>query len=453
MSVFNSKFKIQKVEAYEVFDSRGWPTVCARISTKDAFATAMVPSGASTGSKEAVELRDNDPKRFLGKGVLQAVANINQTIAPKLINQECTQQNKIDALLQELDATPNKSKLGANATLAVSLANVKLAALMLQKPLYQYVHEHLLQKTKDTYTLPTPMMNVINGGVHASNGLDFQEFMYVPIGADSFFDALRMVSECFHHLQKILVGKKFNTNKGDEGGFAPELFQAEAALNLMGLAVKKAGYVLGTDLVFALDSAASEFYDPFKKQYVWKKLLQAKKANKKNAIKTSAQMVAYWQKLVKRFPIISIEDGLSENDFEGFALMCQKLGHKLQIVGDDLFCTNIKLVQKGIELNLANAVLIKPNQIGTLTETIQTVQLAQNAGWNCILSHRSGETEDTTIADLAVGLSVGQIKTGSITRSERVAKYNRLLAIAYDLQTRGQYCGKQPFSFFKEWTK
>lgn len=445
------KWKITKIEAYEVLDSRGFPTVAAKVYVNDTVARAMVPSGASTGEREAVELRDQDPNRYNGKGVLNAVKNVNEIIAPALIGMDVRNQAEIDQKMIELDGTPNKAKLGANAILAVSLAVARVAAMLSDKELYRYIAEDIMGKTDGKYTMPVPMLNVINGGAHADNTIDFQEFMFMPVGAKSLKEAVRMASECFHALQSILKSKKLDTNKGDEGGFAPNLKNADEALALMEKAVEKAGYKLGIDkdIAFALDPATSELYDSKKKTYTFEKALKAKILSAKDAVKTSEQMVEYWTQLCKKHPIISIEDGLSENDWDGFALKVKKLGKKLQIVGDDLFCTNPKIVKEGIEKKVANSVLVKVNQIGTLTESIETIKLAHDAGWTCVVSHRSGETEDTTIADIVVGMGTGQIKTGSMSRSERIAKYNRLIEIENELGENAIYPGKGAFTNLK----
>lgn len=450
------KFKITKIEAYEVIDSRGFPTVAAKVYAKNECAIAMVPSGASTGEREAVELRDGDAKRFNGKGVLKAVNNVNSIIAPKIVGMDCRKQSEIDRMMISLDNTPNKAKLGANAILSVSLAVAKLAAKLSNKPLYKYIRQNIMGDLGNKWTMPVPMLNVINGGAHADNTIDFQEFMFMPVGAKSLKEAVRMASECFHALQSILKSKKLDTNKGDEGGFAPNLKNADEALKLMMEAIEKAGYKPGVDhdVAFAMDPATSELYDSEKKTYTFEKALKAKILTAKDAVKKSTEMVKYWDDLCKKYPIISIEDGLAENDWEGFQLMVNDLGGKIQIVGDDLFCTNPKIVKEGIAKNVANSVLIKVNQIGSLTETIETIKEAHAAGWTCVVSHRSGETEDTTIADIAVGLSTGQIKTGSMSRSERIAKYNRLIEIENELEKETGstvvYPGKETFKSIRK---
>ncbi|WP_027119720.1 phosphopyruvate hydratase [[Mycoplasma] testudinis] len=442
--------EIAKIFAYEVFDSRGFPTVACVVELASGHkGEAMVPSGASTGEKEALELRDGDKSKYNGKGVSKAVSNVNKLIAPKLIGKDASKQEEIDNIMLKIDGTPNKGKLGANATLAVSIAVAKAAASALGVELYRYFAKDLKKTSTETYVLPVPMLNVINGGAHADNTIDFQEFMFMPLGAKTLTAALRMASECFHSLQSILKANKFNTNKGDEGGFAPNLKHAEEALDFMVEAVKKAGYVPGKDVAFALDCASSEFYDETKKVYILKKALKAKILSEKEATFTSRQMIDYLKKLVKTYPIVSIEDGLSETDWEGMALLTKEIGGAVQIVGDDTYCTNPKIVEKGIKAKTTNAVLVKLNQIGTVTETLKTISLAHNTKWAAVVSHRSGETEDTTIADLSVGLQTGQIKTGSMSRSERIAKYNRLLRIELELGKRAKYLGWKTFKNIK----
>ncbi|MCF0218022.1 MAG: phosphopyruvate hydratase [Malacoplasma sp.] len=450
MSNFTKNFKISKIEAYEVLDSRGFPTVAAKVYSDNTYALAMVPSGASTGEREAVELRDGDKTRFNGKGVLKAVSNVNQIIAPKLIGFDVRDQALIDKTMIDLDGTPNKAKLGANAILAVSLAVAKLGAKLNEKPLYKYIREDILKESGNKWILPVPMLNVINGGMHADNTIDFQEFMFIPVSAKSIAEAIRCASECFHALQSILKSKKMNTNKGDEGGFAPNLKSADEALELMVEAVEKAGYKPKVDVMFALDPATSELYDNETKLYTFKKALNANILTAKDAVKNSHQMVEYWEKICTDFPVISIEDGIAENDWSGFKLMVDNLGNRIQIVGDDLFCTNPKIVKEGVAKGVANSVLVKVNQIGTLTESIETVKIAQNAGWTCVVSHRSGETEDTSIADIAVALNTGQIKTGSMSRSERIAKYNRLIEIANELGEKAIYPGLKTFTSIRK---
>ncbi|MEG1821090.1 MAG: phosphopyruvate hydratase, partial [Malacoplasma sp.] len=399
-------FKITNIVAYEVIDSRGYPTVACDVYVGKIKAKSMVPSGASTGQKEAIELRDNDKLRYNGKGVLNAVKNVNEIIKPKLIGMDCRNQKEIDQLMIDIDGTPNKANLGANAILSVSLSVAKIAAIISQKPLYRYISENILNENRSEYIMPVPMLNVINGGAHADNTIDFQEFMFMPVGAKSIKEAVRVASECFHALQSILKSKGFNTNKGDEGGFAPNLKSSDEALTLMVDAIKKAGYRSGIDkdVAIALDPATSELYNSEKKVYVFKKAIEAKILTVANGTKTSEQMVNYWDDISKKYPIISIEDGLAENDWDGFKLQVAKMGSRVQIVGDDLICTNPAIAKEAIANKLANSILIKVNQIGTLSETIETIKLAQNAGWTTVVSHRSGETEDTTIADIAVGM-------------------------------------------------
>lgn len=445
-------FKITNVVAYEVIDSRGFPTVACDIYVGKIKAKSMVPSGASTGEKEAIELRDNDKLRFNGKGVLTAVKNVNEIIKPKLIGMDCRLQKEIDQLMIDIDGTPNKANLGANAILSVSLSIAKVAAIISQKPLYRYISENILKENRSEYIMPVPMLNVINGGAHADNTIDFQEFMFMPVGAKSVKEAIRVASECFHSLQSILKLKGFNTNKGDEGGFAPNLKSSDEVLSLMMEAIKKAGYESGVDkdVAIALDPATSELYNSEKKVYVFEKAVNAKILTLANGTKTSKEMVKYWDDISKKYPIISIEDGLAENDWDGFKLQVSTMGHRVQIVGDDLICTNPTIAKEAIENKLANSILIKVNQIGTLSETIETIKLAQNAGWTAVVSHRSGETEDTTIADIAVGMNTGQIKTGSMSRSERIAKYNRLIEIENELGLKAIYKGIHSFYNLKK---
>lgn len=445
-------FKITDVVAYEVIDSRGYPTVACDVYVGKIKAKSMVPSGASTGEKEAIELRDDDKLRFNGKGVLTAVKNVNEIIKPKLIGMDCRLQKEIDQLMIDIDGTPNKANLGANAILSVSLSVAKVAALVSHKPLYKYISENILHENRTQYVMPVPMLNVINGGAHADNTIDFQEFMFMPVGAKSIKEAIRVASECFHALQSILKSKGFNTNKGDEGGFAPNLKSSDEALSLMMEAIKKAGYQAGIDkdVAIALDPATSELYDSEKKIYVFEKAVNAKILTLANGTKTSKEMVKYWDDISKKYPIISIEDGLAENDWDGFKLQVSTMGHRVQIVGDDLICTNPLITKEAIESKVANSVLIKVNQIGTLSETIETIKLAQNAGWTAVVSHRSGETEDTTIADIAVGMNTGQIKTGSMSRSERIAKYNRLIEIENELGLKAIYKGINSFYNLKK---
>lgn len=421
---------IVDIIAREILDSRGNPTVEAEVYTSDdIIARAAVPSGASTGVHEAVELRDGDKKRYLGKGVQKAVNNVIEVIAPELEGLSVLQQREIDHILLELDGTENKSKLGANAMLAVSLAVAHAAAKTLNIPLYRYVGG------VNACTLPIPMMNILNGGAHADNGIDFQEFMIMPINAPSFREALRMGTEVFHHLKKVLQGKNLSTNVGDEGGFAPNLKSNEEAIQVVIEAIRAAGYQPGLDIAIAMDAACSELYDKKKKKYIFKKSTGDEL--------TSAQMVKYWQEWTKKYPILSIEDGLEEDDWKGWQELTQTLGKTVQLVGDDLFVTNVKRLQKGIEQKVANSILIKVNQIGTLTETLDAIQLANQNSYTYILSHRSGETEDTTIADLAVATNSGLIKTGSASRTDRTAKYNQLLRIEEELGEQSVYLGKK----------
>ena len=425
--------KITKIHAREILDSRGNPTVEADVYLESgATACAAVPSGASTGSKEALELRDGDKKRFLGKGVLKAVANVNKIIAKALVGEEADNQKKIDRMMIELDGTSNKSKLGANAILAVSMAVLKAAAYDAKMPIFAYVAEKFGGAVNGKYIMPAPMMNIINGGAHADNSADIQEFMIMPAGAKNFREAVRMGSEIFHNLKKVLKDKKLNTNVGDEGGFAPTLSSNKEALEAILAAIGAAGYKAGKDVSIAIDSAANEFYK--EKKYILKK---------DNLELTGAETVGYYEKLVSQYPIVSIEDGLAEGDWENWRLLNKKLGKKIQIVGDDIFVTNPEIIKKGIKEKAANAVLIKVNQIGTVNETVEAVKMAQYAGWGTIISHRSGETEDTFIADFAVGLGVGQIKSGSLSRTDRVAKYNQLMRIEEILGKKAVF--KNPF--------
>ncbi len=420
---------IVDIKSRQILDSRGFPTVEAEVYTSSGlFGRAAVPSGASTGKHEAVEKRDGDKKKYHGKGVLKACAHIEEEISDVLLGVEVSDQRYIDQLLIEADGTPNKSNFGANATLAVSIACAKAAAIETGMSLYKYIGGI------NAHILPVPMMNIINGGAHADNKLDFQEFMIMPINANTFSDALRIGSEVFHTLKTVLKSKGHGTNVGDEGGFAPNLNSNEEALEIILEAIQKAGYKAGRDIVIALDAAVSEMYNSRKKLY------EFHKSGEKSL--DSAGMVAYWAKWAKKYPIFSIEDGLAEDDWDGWKLMTQKLGNQIQIVGDDFFVTNPIRLQKGINEGCANALLVKVNQIGTLTETINAVQLAQRNKYNCVMSHRSGETEDTTIADLAVALNCGQIKTGSLSRTDRIAKYNQLLRIEEELGEQGRYLGK-----------
>jgi len=419
---------IVSVHARQILDSRGNPTIEADVITESGIiGRAAVPSGASTGTHEAVELRDGG-KAYMGKGVLKAVANVNTHIAEALVGESVLQQREIDSILLELDGTENKKKLGANAILAVSLAAAKAGAQVAGLPLYRYVGG------TNARTLPIPLMNILNGGAHADNKIDFQEFMVVPVGADTFSDGLRVGVEIFHNLKKVLKAKGYSTNVGDEGGFAPEIKSNEEAIETVLKAIETAGYKPGIDVQIAMDAAASEFYDAKKKKYIFKK--------SDNKVLSSEEMVEYWAKWVKKYPIISIEDGLAEDDWKGWKLLTESVGSKCQLVGDDLFVTNTKRLQEGIDKNIANSILVKVNQIGSLTETIDTVDLAHRNRYTSVMSHRSGETEDTTIADLAVALNCGQIKTGSASRSDRMAKYNQLLRIEEELGEEAYYPGK-----------
>ncbi len=423
---------ISDIYAREVLDSRGNPTVEVEVYTESgAFGRAMVPSGASTGEHEAVELRDGDKKRYLGKGVLTAVHNVNEILAPELVGIDVTNQVGIDRLMIELDGTKNKSKFGANAILGVSMAVARAAADFLGVELYQYLGGFNAKQ------LPVPMMNIINGGSHADNNVDFQEFMIMPVGAKTFKEGLRMGAEVFHNLKSVLKAKGYNTGVGDEGGFAPNLGSNEEALQVIIEAIKKAGYVPGKDVFLAMDTASSEFYNKETKKYVL--------AGEGGKEFTSEELTDFYAELVKKYPIISLEDGLDENDWEGWAYLSKKLGNKIQIMGDDLFVTNTEKLSKGIELGIANSILIKVNQIGTLTETFDAIEMAKRAGYTAVISHRSGETEDTIIADIAVATNAGQIKTGSASRTDRIAKYNQLLRIEDQLAETAQYLGLKTF--------
>jgi len=420
----------------EVLDSRGNPTVEVEVWTEDgAFGRALVPSGASTGAFEAVELRDGDKERFLGKGVMNAVNNVNEIIAEEVIGMDVFEQAAIDKLMIRLDGTPNKGKLGANAILGVSLAVARAAADELGMPLYQYVGG------VNSKTLPVPMMNILNGGEHADNNVDIQEFMVMPVGAKNFKEALRMGAEIFHSLKSVLKSKGLNTAVGDEGGFAPNLSSNEEALKTIVEAIEKAGYKPGEEIMLALDVAASEMYDENKKVY---------NLAGEGRVLTVEEMIDYYEELVNKYPIISIEDGLAEDDWDGWKLLTDRLGKKIQLVGDDLFVTNTERLNKGIELGVSNSVLVKLNQIGTLTETLDTIEMAKTNGYTAVISHRSGETEDTTIADLAVATNAGQIKTGAPSRTDRVAKYNQLLRIEDMLGEEAVYKGKKTFYNIKK---
>ena len=418
---------IENIHARQILDSRGNPTVEVDIFTANGgFGRAAVPSGASTGIHEAVELRDKDKSIFMGKGVLKAVNNVNTTIAEELIGFSVFEQNLIDKIMIELDGTDNKSKLGANAILGVSMAAAKAAAQISGQPLYRYIGG------VNANTLPVPMMNILNGGSHADNKIDFQEFMVMPVNADSFSDALRMGTTIFHHLKEVLKKKGLSTNVGDEGGFAPNIASNEEAIEVVLTAIDKAGFRAGEDVFIALDAAASEFYDSDKKKYVFESTGDEL---------TSEEMVAYWKTWCDKYPILSIEDGMQEDDWSGWEKLTREIGRNVQLVGDDLFVTNTKRLQRGIDEKIANSILIKVNQIGTLTETINAIRMADKASYKNIISHRSGETEDTTIADLAVAMGSGQIKTGSASRSDRMAKYNQLLRIEEELGEMAYYPG------------
>lgn len=422
--------EIIDVYAREILDSRGNPTVEAEVTlSSEIVGRASVPSGASTGEHEMLELRDNDGERYLGKGVEKAVENVTYKIGPEIIGMDCLLQREIDRTMIELDGTDNRSTLGANAILGVSLACARAAAEATGLPLYRYLGGVSARE------IPVPMTNILNGGQHADNNVDIQEFMIMPVGAPDFREGIRMCSEVFHHLKAVLKGKGYNTAVGDEGGFAPNLKSNEEALLLIMEAIEKGGYAPGSDIVIAIDAAASSFYRD------GKYTLSAEK----NPVKTSEEMVAFYSDLVERYPIMSIEDGLAEDDWDGWKLMTDALGSKIQIVGDDIFVTNKERLEKGISLGVANSILIKLNQIGTLTETIETVERAKEAGYTTVISHRSGETEDTFMADVAVALNCGQIKSGSVSRSERLAKYNQLIRIEEELGDQSIYRGKETF--------
>jgi len=421
---------IVQIQAREILDSRGNPTVEVDVILESGImGRAAVPSGASTGEKEAIELRDGDKKRYLGKGVTHAVTNVNEKIFPEVVGMNVFDQVDLDTALIDLDGTENKNILGANAILGVSLAAAKAAANELGMPLYRYIGG------VNAKQLPVPMMNILNGGAHADNNVDIQEFMIMPVGAGNFAEALRMGAEVFHSLKNVLKQKGLNTAVGDEGGFAPNLQSNEEALQVIMQAIEKAGYKPGEQIALAVDSAASSFYE--KGKYI----LSAESKPKK----TSEEMVAFYEALIKKYPIVSIEDGLDENDWSGWKLLTERLGKKVQIVGDDLFVTNTKLLRQGIEKGIANSILIKLNQIGTLTETLDTIEMAKKAKYTAIVSHRSGETEDTTIADLVVACNTGQIKTGSASRTDRIAKYNQLLRIEEELGDAAQFMQKKVF--------
>ncbi|GAA7969357.1 phosphopyruvate hydratase [Helicobacter pylori] len=420
---------IKDIHALEVMDSRGNPTIQASVILSDnTKASAIVPSGASTGKREALELRDNDKTRFLGKGVLRACENVNSVIKHHLIGLEAINQAFVDERLRALDGTPNYANLGANAVLGVSMALARASAKALNLPLYRYLGG------ANALTLPVPMLNIINGGTHANNSIDFQEYMIMPLGFESFKEALRASAEVYHTLKKLLDEKNQLTSVGDEGGFAPNFNNSVEPLEIISQAIEKAGYKLGEEIALALDVASSELVDENFNYHL----------KGENKILDSHELVAYYKKLVAKYPIVSIEDGLSEDDWEGWAFLSKELGRQIQLVGDDLFVTNASLLQKGIEKNIANAILIKPNQIGTISESLETIRLAKHHAYQCVMSHRSGESEDSFIADFAVALNTGEIKTGSTARSERIAKYNRLLEIEHELKG-GIYIGKELF--------
>lgn len=427
---------IEFIEAREILDSRGNPTVEVDVFLEDgSMGRAAVPSGASTGVHEAVELRDGDKSRFMGKGVLKAVENVNNIIAPEMIGLDALDQVDIDRTMIELDGTENKSKLGANAILGVSMATARAAADFLGLPLFKYLGAY------HANTLPVPMANIINGGSHADNSVDFQEFMVMPVGADSVRDGIRMITEVFHNLKAILKSNGYSTAVGDEGGFAPNLKSNEEAVEVILEAIDKAGYKAGKDIYIALDPAASEFYDADKGKYVFKK--------SDGRELSSQEMASYWAEWIDKYPIISLEDGMAEDDWDGWKDLTEKAGGKCQLVGDDLFVTNTKRLKDGIDRGIANSILIKVNQIGTLTETFEAVEMAKRAGYTAVVSHRSGETEDSFIADLVVALETGQIKTGSLSRSDRLAKYNQLMRIEDYLESSAQYPGMDAFYSIK----
>jgi enolase len=426
--------EIVAIRAREVLDSRGNPTVEADVILESgALGRAIVPSGASTGEHEAVELRDGDKSHYLGKGVLQAVANVETVIAPELEGMDAANQRLIDRTMIELDGSANKGKLGANAILAVSMASARAVAQTLEIPLYRYLGGI------NACILPTPMLNVLNGGAHADSNVDFQEFMIMPVGAERFSEALRWSAETFHTLKSVLKKKGYNTAVGDEGGFAPSLKSNSEAIDLILEAITQAGYKPGEQIAIALDPASSEFYDKDKKKYVFKK-------SDKGEL-SSAEMVAFYEDWARQYPIVSLEDGLAEDDWEGWRILTDKLGQKIQLVGDDLFVTNTKRLQRGIEEGVANSILIKVNQIGTVTETLEAIELGRRYGYTAVMSHRSGESEDTFIADLAVATGVGQIKTGSVSRTDRIAKYNQLLRIEEELGSGALYLGLESLNY------
>ncbi len=424
--------KIVKTMGREILDSRGNPTVEADVLLDDgSLGRAAVPSGASTGEHEAVELRDGEKSRYLGKGTRKAVQHVSGEIAAAIMGMDATQQAEIDGKMIRLDGTPNKGKLGANAILAVSMAVARAAAVSQKTPLYRYLGG------VSASLLPVPMMNILNGGVHADNSVDFQEFMIAPYGAKSFGEALRMGSEIFHILKSVLKKKGYSTAVGDEGGFAPSLKSNDEALEVILEAITQAGYRAGADVGLALDPASSEFYDGAKGKYVFKKSDRSERSR--------AEMVDYWSNWVRQYPIVSIEDGMAEDDWKGWKLLTEALGEKIQLVGDDVFVTNTERLSRGIQEGIANSVLIKVNQIGTLTETLEAMRMAAQSGYTCVVSHRSGETEDTFIADLAVATAAGQIKTGSASRTDRIAKYNQLLRIEEELESAAKFAGRKAF--------
>ena len=427
--------KIVSLDALEILDSRGNPTIQVGVSLESgSIGVAKVPSGASTGKNEAVELRDGDKKRYGGKGVRKVVENVLRVIQPAVIGMDASQQQVLDDKLIALDGTPNKAHLGANAILGVSIAAAKAAASERKEPLYRYLAQ------RETYVLPVPMFNVLNGGRHADNNVDFQEFMIAPVGAPSFSEALRAASETFHTLKEILKKKRYETSVGDEGGFAPRLKSNEEPMELLAAAIQNAGYKLGSDIAINLDPAASEFYE--NGSYVFRKSDQSRKS--------SSEMVSLWADWLKRYPeIYSLEDGLAEEDWDGWVKLTQQLGDKVQLVADDIFVTNPDIFSKGIQRGIANSILIKLNQIGTITETLRCIEMARSNGYTTVLSHRSGETDDTTIADFAVATDMRQIKTGSVCRGERIAKYNRLLEIEHELGSAATYAGKSVYSRWK----
>ncbi|NIO48553.1 MAG: phosphopyruvate hydratase [Candidatus Aminicenantes bacterium] len=426
-----TKTAITEIKAREILDSRGNPTISSQVILRSGtVGRAAVPSGASTGKYEALELRDGDLSRYLGKGVLKAVANVKEIIAPQIIGLDALEQEEIDKRLIQLDGTPSKKKLGANAILSVSMAAAHAASQAMGLPLYNYLGK------RETYRLPVPLINILNGGSHADNNVDIQEFMIVPAGSPNFSEAIRICAEVFHHLKKILQKKGYSTAVGDEGGFAPNLKSNEEALELILESIQKAGYKPGDDIFLALDVAASEFFTD--KKYFFKKSDGSKRS--------TDEMIDFYESLVQKYPIISIEDGFAEDDWQGWNLMTEVLGQRIQIVGDDIFVTNLERFKKGVERKIGNSILIKLNQIGTLSETIETVRYAHQKEYSAVISHRSGETEDTFIADLSVAVDSGQIKTGSLSRSERVAKYNRLMEIEEELKDRGSYAGSQVFA-------